>query len=67
MQVAVPEFITYPGNLVKAVVEYLGTRPYAEVHQLVNGLSSLGTPATAPQKPMPWPTPEDATEVPAAA
>jgi len=34
--------IKLPINLVNAILQYLGTRPYAEVFQLVDGIQKEG-------------------------
>ena len=41
-----------PANVVQALVKYLATKPYAEVAQLIDILSSLpATPAVVTPKP----------------
>jgi len=45
--------ITLPLNLVNGVLQYLGTRPYGEVYQLVQALQQVAAPqlTEAPQEP----------------
>jgi len=39
-----PETLTLSTNLVNAVLQYLGTRPYQEVHQMITGLQTEAAP-----------------------
>ena len=39
-----PENLTLSTNLVNAVLQYLGTRPFQEVAQLINGLQAEAGP-----------------------
>jgi hypothetical protein len=36
--------ITFPLNLVNGMLQYLGTRPYGEVFQLVQAIQSVAAP-----------------------
>ena len=39
-----PKTLTFSTDLVNAVLQYLGTRPFQEVAQFINGLQSEASP-----------------------
>jgi len=43
-----PKTISLSTELVNAVLQYLGTRPFQEVNQLINGIQSEASPQVQP-------------------
>lgn len=59
------KFIVVPTELAQTVVNYLTTKPYSEVHQLVQALISCPPlpMQSTPGRPLPIPTPMGAPPV----
>lgn len=48
-----PERISLPTELVNRVVGYLASKPFAEVHELINGMQRQAKPCTSCEEPKP--------------